>query len=141
MLRICTVISLLLLMGCQHVERPEKPDDLIARDMMVDILTDVYLSNAAKSVNNKVIRQKGIKLDSFIYTKYDIDSVQFVRSHNWYNADLDTYKEIFVEIEQRLVDMQQRTDSLNFKPKSKIEQKQDSLRKARELIEPASSEE
>lgn len=137
---IAVIISILFMLGCQHVERPERPEDLISKEVMVDILTDVYLSNAAKSVNNKIIRQKGIKLDSFIYKKYDIDSVQFVRSHNWYNADLDAYKDIFIEIEQRLIEMQRKTDSLNFKPKSKIQKKQDSLRKARELIEPASSE-
>lgn len=133
-------ISLLFLTACQSVEKPEKPQDLIPKDLMVDILTDAYISNAAKSVNNKVIRQKGIKLDSLIYKKYDIDSLQFVESHAWYNADLDIYSEIFTEIEQRLEAMKKKVDSISFPAKSNIKRKQDSLKKARGLIDPAESE-
>jgi hypothetical protein len=133
-------ISLLFLTACQSVEKPEKPQDLIPKDLMVDILTDAYISNAAKSVNNKVIRQKGIKLDSLIYKKYDIDSLQFVKSHAWYNADLDIYSEIFTEIEQRLEAMKKKVDSISFPAKSNIKRKQDSLKKARGLIDPAESE-
>ena len=133
-------ISFVLFTACQHVERPEMPEDLISKDLMVDILTDVYISNAAKSVNNKVIRQKGIKLDSIIYRKYGIDSLQFVESHAWYNADLDTYNEIFKEIEQRLEVMKKKVDSSSFPGKSNIKRKQDSLREAKGLIDPAESE-
>jgi hypothetical protein len=134
------VISLLFLTGCQNVEKPEMPEDLIGKDMMVEILTDAYISNAAKSVNNKIIRQNGIKLDSLIYNKYGIDSLQFVRSHAWYNADLDLYTEIYAEIEQRLDEMKKKVDSTSFPVKRNIEKKQDSLREARGLIEPAQSE-
>jgi hypothetical protein len=134
-------ISLLFLFGCQSVEKPEKPDDLIAKDMMVEILMDAYLSNAAKSVNNKIIRQNRIKLDSLIYKKYGIDSIQFVKSHAWYNADLDLYSEIFTEIELRLEAMKKEIDSTSFPDKkSNIQRKQDSLREAQGLIEPAESE-
>jgi hypothetical protein len=138
MRRLLLIISLLAL-GCQSVEKPEMPEDLIAREVMIDILTDAYLSNAAKSVNNKIIRQRGIKLDSFIYKKYQIDSVQFVRSHAWYNSDLSTYEGMFVEMESRLAKMAKELDSLNFPKKNPIQQKQDSIRKAKGLIEPAES--
>lgn len=129
-------VLLLLLVGCQDVRKPEKPENLIAKDMMVDILMDVYLSNAARSVNNKVIRQRGIKLDSFIYKKYQIDSVQFLRSHAYYNADLNTYNEFFVEIEKRLDAMLKESDSLQGGPGDRFKRKQDSINKARELISP-----
>ncbi|MBT8261361.1 MAG: DUF4296 domain-containing protein [Bacteroidia bacterium] len=137
---VLVVISLLFLAGCQNVEKPEEPQDLIPKELMVDILTDAYISNAAKSVNNKVIRQKGIKLDSLIYKKYGIDSLQFVESHAWYNADLDLYNEIFKEIEDRLEAMKKKVDSASFPGKSNIKRKQDSLRDAKGLIDPAESE-
>lgn len=132
-------ILILLAVACQHVDRPEKPDDLIAKEKMVDILTDIYLSNAAKSVNNKVIRQKGLKLDSLIYKKYAIDSVQFVRSHAYYNADLNTYNEIFTKIEQRLDSMLKKIDSTTGRPENKFKKKQDSLMKSQSLITPPES--
>ncbi len=134
------IISLIILTGCQNVEKPVMPDDLITRDMMVDILTDAYLSNAAKSVNNKIIRSNRIKLDSLIYKKYGIDSIQFVKSHAWYNADLKLYSEIFTEIEQQLEEMKKKIDSTSFPVKSNIQRKQDSLRDAKGLITPAESE-
>lgn len=132
----------LMAVGCQQVDKPAKPDDLIAKELMVDIFTDVYLSNAAKSVNNKVIRQRGIKLDSFIYKKYRIDSLQFVNSNAYYSADLDTYQEIFKAVEARLTLLNKELDSLNFKknPGSKFKQKQDSIKKANETIPPVESD-
>jgi len=138
MKKLSVIILVFIAMGCQHVEKPERPDNLIARDVMVDILTDIYLSNAAKSANNKVIRQKGMKLDSFIYKKYRIDSLQFVKSHAYYNSDLDTYEEIFMEIEERLAALKAISDSLN--PDKKFKQKQDSIKKATQLVEPAVSD-
>ena len=138
MKRLWFLISFILILGCQDVKPPEMPDDLIARDVMIDILTEAYISNAAKSVNNKIIRQRGIKLDSMIYAKYDIDSVQFVRSHAWYNSDLEGYKKMFIEIENRLTKLSREIDSIHLPKKSPIQQKQDSLRRAKGLIEPAS---
>ena len=129
-------IVLLLSVACQDVHRPEKPENLISEEKMIDILTDVYLSNAAKSVNNKVIRQKGLKLDSLIYKKYQIDSLQFLKSHEYYNADLNTYNSFFVEIEKRLQAMLDKTDSLQGGPGDKFRRKQDSIKKARALIPP-----
>ena len=63
------LLSLLVLSftGCQNVAQPEKPKDLISKEKMVDLLTEAYLANAARSVNNQAIVDKGIKIDSLIY--------------------------------------------------------------------------
>ena len=138
MKKLFAIILLVTAIGCQHVEKPERPADLIDKEVMVDILMDVYLNNAAKSVNNKVIRQKGMKLDSFIYKKYRIDSLQFAKSHAYYNSDLDTYEAIFLEIEERLALLKAKSDSLN--PGNKFRQKQDSIKNATKLVTPAESD-
>ncbi len=134
MKKLFATILLITAIGCQNVEKPDRPTDLIDKEVMVDILMDVYLNNAAKSVNNKVIRQKGMKLDSFIYKKYRIDSLQFVKSHAYYNSDLDTYETIFREIEERLALLKSKSDSLN--PGNKFRQKQDSIKNATKLVTP-----
>ena len=106
-------IGLVLLgVGCQHIERPERPDDLIPRDKMINILTDLYINNAARSVNVRVLRNKGIVLDSLLYEKYDIDSLQFTRSNAFYTSDLDNYNSMYEEIEARLVAMKGELDSI-----------------------------
>ncbi|MAN59815.1 MAG: hypothetical protein CMC08_08280 [Flavobacteriaceae bacterium] len=119
---IAFAISIFVLLGCQDVERPEKPDNLISKEEMVSILTETYLGNAAASINNRTMRERGIELDSFVYAKYGIDSVQFARSNAFYTSDLDAYAEIFQKVEQRLMELQRVTDSLeknlNFEEKA-----------------------
>ena len=142
MMRLATCVILsVVLWSCQHVERPVKPDDLISKEKMVLIMTDVYLGNAARSVNNKVIRQNALKLDSMIYSKYGIDSMQFVRSNTYYTSRLDDYAEIFTGVEERLTNYKQTYDSLIIPPATngRPASKTDSVRDDKKLIEPARS--
>lgn len=108
------IFALLILnfLGCQDVIRPEKPKDLIAKDKMVDILTETYLANAARSVDIQAIISKGIKMDSIIYKNFEIDSLQFAKSNDFYAADVNTYRQIVQEVETRLTGMAEKMDSL-----------------------------
>lgn len=123
MIRYLTIGMLLLGVACQDVQRPEPPENLIPQEKMVDILTDIYLANAAKSVNNKIIRNKGVKLDSFIYAKHQIDSTLFAQSNAYYTTQLNTYNDFFVEIENRFNNLQQEVDSLQKLKGEQIRQK------------------
>ena len=105
-------IFILSFFGCQNVDHPEKPENLIPKDKMVDILTETYLANAARSVDNKTIIAKGIKMDSLIYRNFDVDSIQFAKSNAFYANDVNTYMSIFQEVETRLDVMQKKMDSL-----------------------------
>ena len=105
-------ILILSFFGCQNVDHPEKPENLIPKDKMVDILTETYLANAARSVDNKTIIAKGIKMDSLIYRNFDVDSIQFAKSNAFYANDVNTYMSIFQEVEARLDVMQKKMDSL-----------------------------
>ncbi|CAM3317324.1 DUF4296 domain-containing protein [Aequorivita lipolytica] len=98
--------------GCQNVELPKKPENLIPKDQMVDILTETYMSNAARSVNNQTIIDKGIKMDSLIYNNFGIDSLQFANSNAYYAADINSYMDIFQKVEARLTTMQKKMDSI-----------------------------
>jgi len=136
----CVIVSVVF-WSCQHVERPVKPDDLIPKEKMVLIMTDVYLGNAARSVNNKVIRQNALKLDSMIYKKYGIDSMQFVRSNTYYTSRLDDYNEIFTGVEKQLTNYKQTYDSLIIPPATKDRQgsRADSVKNVQKLIDPVGS--
>lgn len=113
MIRLAFFFSLIIfLMGCQDVNYPAKPKNLIAKDNMVDVLTESYLANAARSIDNRAILDKGIKIDSMVYRKFGIDSLQFASSNAYYAANLNTYREIFAEVETRLTAMQKEMDSV-----------------------------
>ncbi|MEM0517975.1 MULTISPECIES: DUF4296 domain-containing protein [Aequorivita] len=94
------------------MEQPKKPKNLISKDKMIDILTESYLANAARSVNNQTIIDKGVILDSIIYNNFGVDSLQFAKSNAYYAADVNSYMEIFQKVETRLKQMQHKLDSI-----------------------------
>lgn len=106
------VILILLILGCQDVKKPEKPQNLIPKESMVNILTDAYISNAARSINNKRLKEYQVSLDSIIYKKYGIDSLQFIESNAYYSSNLKTYTKILVSVEERLEILQKEKDSI-----------------------------
>ena len=97
------VFILLLTFSCQTaVEKPEKPKNLISKSKMVDVLYDMALMSAAKGINKKLIENKGVKPDKYIYAKHNIDSVQFSKSNTYYSHDIKTYQDIYGKVKQRL---------------------------------------
>lgn len=100
----------LVFIGCQDVKRPEKPKNLIPKDKMVDILAEAYYANAAQSVRNRALFGEDIRLDSLVYAKFDIDSLQFVASNNYYAADVNTYIELFRKVEVKMTELEQELD-------------------------------
>ena len=110
-----SILVLLLIVSytsCQDVKKPEIPTDLISQDIMVDILTDVYISNASRNVNNKLIIKRNLQLDSIIYNKYNIDSLQFVVSNTYYSSDLRTYGNLLTQVQNVLVLLKKEKDSI-----------------------------
>ena len=108
----CLIFFIGCLVSCQDVQKPEKPANLISQEIMVDILTDVYISNAARNVNNKLLRNLNIKLDSVIYSKYRVDSLQFALSNNYYSSNLDIYRNLLVKAQEKLMLLQTEKDSM-----------------------------
>ena len=113
------IVVVLSFFSCQHVIHPEKPENLIPKDKMIDILTETYLDNAARSVDNKSIIAKGIKMDSMVYKNFGIDSLQFAKSNAFYAADINTYMEMFQKVESRLNAMQEKMDSIRKADKNR----------------------
>lgn len=117
------IILCVLSMACQNIEMPEKPDDLIDRNTMVEILVDTYLSNAVRSKNFQEVKDENIRLEKYIYEKYAIDSLQFVKSNAYYTADMDGYLKLLYEVEQKLNNMKGEEEVVlepnqNSKPKA-----------------------
>lgn len=109
---IFTIFIIVGFLSCQEVIRPEMPENLIPEDKMVEVLTEVYLINAARSFDNRTILDNKIKLDSFIYNKFEIDSAQFANSNAYYTANLQTYDRLFVKVEGRMLKKKAEVDSL-----------------------------
>ncbi len=98
-----SVIALVLvvLFSCNE-KLIEKPENLIAQETMTNILYDLAIINAAKSSSVKILQQNNIETMDYIYKKYNIDSVQFVRSDSYYASIPATYFDIYNAVESRL---------------------------------------
>ena len=71
-LKLFLISSVIFIVACQDVKKPLPPENLISKEKMATILVEVYTINAARNVNNKLLINLGVKLDSIIYEKYNI---------------------------------------------------------------------
>ncbi|NJY61153.1 DUF4296 domain-containing protein [Salinimicrobium sp. CDJ15-81-2] len=118
------IILVLILSSCQDVERMEKPENLIPRGKMVEVLTELSLLHGARSYNKNMLEEKGIAPYPYLMQKYGIDSAQLVQSNNYYAQNYREYGYIYEEVKQRLELLMKKYDSLR-----EIEEKErDSLR-------------
>jgi hypothetical protein len=102
--QITYIILVILFVSCagEGKKRVKKPDNLISKDKMVEVIYDMSLISAAKGVNRKLMEQKGVHPEKYIYEKHGIDSVQFALSNEYYAFDLDAYEEIYKEVKLKL---------------------------------------
>ena len=77
------IVVFVLLVSCGEELIP-KPENLIPKDKMADIIQEMVLVNAAKSSNSTVLAQNNIDPTEFVFKKYGIDSLQFVESVRYY---------------------------------------------------------
>lgn len=79
----------------------KKPENLIPKDQMVDLLVDMQLAIGARSVKN-IDGKRNIDYMHLVYEKYGIDSTRFAESNFYYNTDIDQYGEILEKVKTRI---------------------------------------
>lgn len=124
----------------------KKPDRLIDKEKMVDILYDITLLSAIKPQEEALDGTITINSNQYIYKKYKIDSLQFVKSNIYYAADYKEYKGMVMQVKNRLegnfaiadslIKRKEKKELLLKKKKEKIQQKRekDSIAKLKKDI-------
>lgn len=102
MKRVLYLLIFLMLASACNEKVIEKPEDLIAREKMIDILYDLALINAGKAIDPLALEKNQLEPMAYIYEKYQIDSSQFVRSDLYYAAIPEEYEAIYKSLEERL---------------------------------------
>ncbi len=87
------------ILACNRSSRPEKPDNLIPKEKMSKILYDVFILNAAKGTSKSVLEENGIFPETYVFEKYNIDSLQFAQSNNYYSYKVKTYEAIMAQVD------------------------------------------
>lgn len=90
----------------------DRPKDLIPRDKMVDVLVEVSLLQAARNYNKTLLEEKGIDPEDYIWEKYDIDSLQFAQSSQYYAENYRQYEQIYDRAKEKLEEYRTHFDSL-----------------------------
>lgn len=129
---ICLFLLLVFAVSCQDLKKTEKPDNLIPEEKMIDILTELSLLHAARNFNKFKLEGTGIRPYKYVYEKFDIDSLQFEKSNNYYAEQYSQYERIYDSVKARIEIMKSRMDSLReieVKREDSIKQaKKDSLK-------------
>lgn len=120
MKKIILFLALLtFLISCKD-EVVKKPERLIEKDVMIDVMYDLAVLEAIKYQNPVSLDTFKINPRDFIYKKYKIDSLQFAKSNVYYASDYEDYKLMFEQITKRLDASKKSADSLvNLEKKKK----------------------
>ncbi|MDG1810797.1 MAG: DUF4296 domain-containing protein [Polaribacter sp.] len=95
-------LSIILMVSCTSNTILEKPKDLIPKDSMVLLLTDLFIAKSAFNEKN-IKNQRRINYIPLVYNKYKIDSTRFETSNFYYTSKLEEYELIYNEVNEILV--------------------------------------
>ncbi|WP_405575180.1 DUF4296 domain-containing protein [Winogradskyella sp. Asnod2-B02-A] len=124
---IILVLSVFVL-ACNGIEKPKKPDHLISKDQMSDLLYDLYIINSAKGVNRNLLQSNGFNPENYILEKYNIDSTQFTDSNTYYTFYPEEYSTIINKVKARLEKEKEIFEELQEKENDSIKKHKDSIR-------------
>lgn len=116
--------------SCYDTEKPKKPENLLSKDKMVEVLLDVSLLNAAKGINKSILETNGIVPDSYVYNKHHIDSLQFLNSNNYYTYYINDYQEIINKVNDSLKTLRTQYNVL-YEKEMHEEKKLDSIKRTK----------
>ena len=100
MKKIILLLAGVLVMSCGL---ESKPDHLLSREKMVDLLYDMTVYHSMQSYNFNVDTLYVYHKRSDILDKYGLDSIQFEAQHEYYRRDLDDYSKMYKEVQDRLL--------------------------------------
>ena len=99
---------ILILFGCnENIRKIPTPDNLISEEKMVDVIYEMTLISVSKGVNRIILENSGVIPEKYIFEKYNIDSLQFALSNEFYSNDLKRYLDIYDRVKVKLQENKQ----------------------------------
>jgi hypothetical protein len=94
--------------SCQE---DKKPDNLISKEVMIDIITDLAVLEAVQSHNPSLLQLYGINPKEYVYDKYRVDSMQLAQSNRYYALNIKEYDAMYEKVKVRLEQQKAEIDS------------------------------
>ena len=107
-----------------------KPDNLIPKDKMIDVIYDLSILDAVKyQIPTSAVTYE-ISPSKYIYKKFKIDSTQFAQSNIYYASNYIDYKEMYDEVIKRIESKKVVMDSVvKRQEKKEAKAKTDSIKR------------
>lgn len=101
MKKILLFLIAIFLVSCTSNTILKKPKDLIPKDTMVLLLTDLFIAKSA-FVEKNTLNERKVNYIPLVYNKYKIDSSRFSTSNFYYTSKLEEYELIYMEVKEGL---------------------------------------
>ncbi|MBL4938862.1 MAG: DUF4296 domain-containing protein [Lutibacter sp.] len=124
------VILSVFLYACTSNTIIKKPNDLIPKEQMVDLLTDMFLAKGGDNIKNTNL-QRNVNYFPFVFEKHKIDTVRFKESNYYYISRIDDYDEILGKVDERLKALKKQYDDENKLNDSLARLKKESIKMLR----------
>ena len=103
------LVIFILVLSCTSNTIYKKPDDLIQKDLMIELIGQMQIANAARSSKN-LNKERSLEYMSLVYNKYGIDSARFARSNFYYSTKIDEYKKMMQQVKTDLNQLKKHQD-------------------------------
>ncbi|MDD3723069.1 MAG: DUF4296 domain-containing protein [Lutibacter sp.] len=97
-------------MACTSNTIIKKPNHLISKNQMVDLLTDMLIASGAENIKN-IDLERNVNYFPLVFEKYGIDSTRFKESNYYYTSKIDDYEKILKKVDQRLKAIKEKLDN------------------------------
>lgn len=118
------IFIIFLGVGCQHIQEVPPPEKPISEEKMLTIMYDIAIINAARGYGVQKLKRIGVNPESYVFEKYNIDSLQYAQNIAFYTDDPLRYKSLVTALEQKLNQEHKVLDSIE----NAYQKRKDSLR-------------
>lgn len=105
------LVVIMLFLGCKE-DAVKKPDRLIDKEVMENIIYDLSLLEAIKYNDPSTTENYRVNPKEFIFKKYKVDSAQFAQNNVYYASNYEEYKAMYDSVVKRIESKKTIIDSL-----------------------------
>lgn len=127
------IVAVLSITACYKFKEPERPKNLISKKKMANILIDLKLIGAATGADKKIIEANHIDNESYIFSKYNVDSLQFAQSNAYYAFHVKDYEDIYNKAKDSIEALKVFYEELKQKEEALKKKRKDSLKRVKKV--------
>ena len=101
------------MLSCQEITLSEKPENLIDESTMENIIYETIIMEVMTTFTPKNKKYIDIMGSPYLFLKYDIDSLQLAKSHEYYTKNPKVMSKIYKKVLNRMEISKDSLDNIN----------------------------